>query len=105
MDINTIKYGNIDDILISLAKRLKQRRLELNYTQKEFSRRVGIGYDAYRRFEATGDTSLKNIVQLAVFLDDVETINQLFSNKNYQSLEQIIKEKKLKSRQRASKNK
>lgn len=105
MDINTIKYGTLEHILHELAKRIKQRRLELNLTQKEFAKRAGIGYDAYRSLEVSGDTSLKNIVLIAFLLDDVETINQLFTQRNYQSIEEIIKENQIKTRKRASKNK
>jgi transcriptional regulator with XRE-family HTH domain len=105
MDINTIKYGTLESILLDLARRIKQRRLELNLTQKKFAKRIGIGYDAYRNLEMTGDTSLKNIVLIAFILDDVATINQLFTQRNYQSIEEIVREKQIKTRARASKNK
>lgn len=105
MDINTIKYGSLEDILYDLAHRIKQRRLELNLTQKEFSKRIGIGYDAYRNLEMTGDTSLKNIVLVSFLLDDVETIKQLFTKRNYQSIEEVMKATQIKKRERASRNK
>jgi transcriptional regulator with XRE-family HTH domain len=105
MDLYTIKYGTLESVLLALAHRVRQRRLEINLTQKEFAKRVGIGYDAYRNFESTGDTSLKNIVLISYILDDVEAINQLFTQKIYNNIEEIIKERKTQTRQRATKNK
>lgn len=105
MNISTIKYGSLDIILQELAKRVKQRRLELNLTQGEFAKKAGIGYDAYRNFETSGNASIKSIVQIAFVLDDVETINQLFTKRNYANIDEILKEKQIKKRQRASKNK
>lgn len=53
MDIDTIIGINPDSILIGIAGRVKERRLERNLTQKAFAKRVGVGYDAYRKFENT----------------------------------------------------
>lgn len=102
MDLNTIKYGSPKEILLQIAQRIKQRRLELNLTQKQFAERIGVGYDAYRNLETTGETSFINIVLIAFVLDDVETLNQLFTQRQYQSLDEIIREKQVKHRKRAS---
>jgi hypothetical protein len=51
MDINTIIYHSIYTLLDGIAQRLKARRLEKNFSQKEFAKRAVIGYDAYLRFE------------------------------------------------------
>lgn len=105
MDISTIKYGSVSNILSNIAARIKARRLELNLTQKQFAKRTGIGYDAYRTLEATGKTSFENIVLIAFVLDDVENINQLFTQRIYQNIEEVIKQNQLKFRKRASGNK
>lgn len=104
MDINTIKYHSPKQILKQIGERIRQRRLELNYTQKDFAKRVGMGYDAFRKVEESGNTSFKNIVLIAFVLDDVDLINRLFTQKKYQHIEEIIQSKESKPRKRASKS-
>ena len=58
MDMNTIINRSPDAVMKGIAGRVKERRLEKNLTQKVFSERAGIGYDAYRRFENTGAITL-----------------------------------------------
>lgn len=103
MEINTIKYHSVHAVLGGIAQRLKARRLEKNFTQKEFAKRAGIGYDAYLRFENTGEITLRNLVMCAIALDDVESFNTLFIKKSYASIDEILGEKKQVKRQRASK--
>ena len=47
---------------------MKDRRLERNITQKAFAKRAGVGYDAYRKFENTGEITLLNLVLLLLLL-------------------------------------
>lgn len=102
MGLDTIKYKSIDAILKGIAKRLKARRLEKNLSQKDFAKRAGVGYDAYLRFEKTGEISIRNLVLCAVALDDAEIFNELFTKQSYSSIDEIIEEKKQVKRQRAS---
>lgn len=37
-------------------------------TQKDFAKRAGVGHDAYRKFENTGDITLRNLVLCAFAL-------------------------------------
>ena len=103
MEINTIKYHSVHTVLEGIAQRLKARRLEKNFSQKEFTKRAGIGYDAYLRFENTGEITLRNLVLCALALDDVEIFNTLFTKRSYASIEEILGEKKQVKRKRASK--
>lgn len=104
MDINTIINRSPDAILKGIAERVKERRLELNLTQKAFSKRAGVGYDAYRKFENTGETTLRNLVLCGVALDDVEAFTQLFTKKSYQSIDELLKTQEVKKRKRGSRN-
>lgn len=99
---NIIKQ-TVSEILQKLAERVKQRRLELNLTQKNFAKRAGMGYDAFRKFETTGEISLRNLVLCAVVLDETDVFNELFTQKKYGSIQDVIKEEEAKKRQRASK--
>lgn len=104
MEIDTIINGSADSILKNIADRVKERRLERNLTQKAFAKRAGVGYDAYRKFENTGDITLRNLVLCAIALDNVEGFTELFSKKSYQSIDDLLKTKEAKKRKRGSRN-
>ncbi len=103
MEKDTFNFHSVHEVLTGMAQRLKSRRLEKNLSQKDFAKRAGIGYDAYLRFENTGEISLRNLVLCAIILDDVESLNTLFTKKSYVSIDEILKEKVQVKRQRASK--
>ena len=102
MDINTITNTCPDSILKGIADKVKERRLERNITQKAFAKRAGVGYDAYRKFESTGEITLYNLVLCAIALDDVEGFSDLFARKSYQSIDELLKTQEVKKRKRGS---
>lgn len=102
MDFNTIINSTPEKILSDIAERTRARRLERNLTQKNFAKRAGVGYDAYRKFESTGDITLRNLVLCAIALDDLEGILSLFTKKSYQSIDEILKLGEAKKRKRGS---
>jgi transcriptional regulator with XRE-family HTH domain len=104
MDIDTIINNTLDTVLRRIAERVKEKRLERNLTQKAFAKRAGVGYDAYRAFENTGETTFRNLVLYAIVLDDVESIAELFVKKSYRNIDELLKVEKVKKRKRGSKN-
>ena len=104
MDISTIINMNPDAISREIAARVKAQRLERNLTQKAFAKRAGVGYDAYRRFENTGEITLWNLILCAIALDDAEIFNTLFLNKSYQSIDDLLNTQFIKKRKRGSRN-
>lgn len=93
-----------NDIIKEISERVKARRLELNLTQRALSKRSGVGYDAYRRFEKSGEITLRNLVLCAIALGDVESFKDLFSKRAYQSIDDILNEQTEQKRKRGSKN-
>ncbi len=104
MDINAIIGVSADAVIKGIAERVKARRLEKDLTQKAFAARAGIGYDAYRKFETTGDITLRNLVQCALVLDDLEGFSDLFETKQYTSLDALIESKQAKTKKRGTRN-
>jgi len=104
MDIDAIINASSDSVIKGIAGRVKERRLERNLTQKAFAKRTGVGYDAYRKFENTGEITLRNLVLCAIALDDVDGFNELFVKKSYQSIDELLKTQKAKKRIRGSRN-
>ncbi|MDD2246226.1 MAG: helix-turn-helix transcriptional regulator [Proteiniphilum sp.] len=45
---------------------MKTRRLEMNLTLEGLASRAGISYGTYRRFEVSGEISLRNLAMVAM---------------------------------------
>ncbi len=61
-----------------LAARVKARRLALNITQAELAERSGISLGSLRRFETTGEISLRAFLELALVLGELKEFSTLF---------------------------
>jgi transcriptional regulator with XRE-family HTH domain len=73
-----------------VSDRVKQRRLEMNLTQKGMAVRSGVNFNTYRRFESTGEIAFLNLIKIASALDMTNDINRLFSQKKYHSIDEVI---------------
>ena len=78
-----------------MAARVKARRLELNLTQEGMAIRAGIKFATYRRFEQTAEISLRGLLQVAFALDALSDFNALFSQRQYETLEDVLNEQNL----------
>lgn len=92
-------YGS-GSICKNLAKRLKERRLEMNLSQTALAARSGVSLGTLKRFESHAEASLKHLVMLAVALRCAEGFEGLFTQKNYASFDEAVSTKKAKSRKR-----
>lgn len=88
-----LKLSTPQDILQSIAKRVKERRLERRYTQKKIAALSGIPLPTYRRFENTGEISLRSLIFIAIALDMEEDFSLIFATKTYSSIDDILKSK------------
>jgi len=90
------------DIGISVAERVKNRRLELSLTQVGLSNRAGVSLASYRRFERTGLISLEGLIKIALAMNMEDDFDQLFATKIYRNIDDVINEKN--PRKRGSRN-
>lgn len=90
-------------IALQIAARVKTRRLELNLTQEGLAARAGIKFATYRRFEQTGEISLKGLLQVGFALNTLSEFDSLFAQKQYQTLDDVLKEQSI-TRKRGRKN-
>ena len=104
MDISTIIDSSPEVILRKIALRVKEKRLALNLTQQFFAKRAGVGYDTYRKFENTGEITLRNLILCAIVLDEVESFTTLFAQKKWQNIDELINIEKVKERKRGTRN-
>lgn len=89
-----------DALMRGIAERVKQRRLEKGWTQKTLAAKAGVTMPSYRRFETTGEISLRSLVTLAFALDMTDEFEALFTGKAYQSIDDILKAEQSKQRKR-----
>ena len=93
-----------EQIRLGIASRVKMRRLELNLTQKGLSARACIPLPTYRRFERIGEISLSNLILIAVVLGMTQDLENIFSERRYQNIEEVINADKIRTRKRGRRN-
>ena len=59
---------------------------------------------SYRRFETIGEISLKSLVQIAIVLDATDEFSNLFTKKQYTSIDDVLSSSKVETRKRGTKN-
>ena len=74
------------DVRMELAERARAERLRQNMTQEELAARAGVSLSTLRRFERTGDISLKVFVEMAFVLRRMDGFEALFSTPPVRSL-------------------
>lgn len=79
-----------------ISQNVKERRLEKDLTQEGLASRAGIKLPTYRKFEHTGEISLKGLLKIAWALDMLEDFNILFSKRQYSSIKEVISGETLK---------
>lgn len=102
--LSVVRNKNVStsELMKVVAGNVRAMRLRRNISQKDFASKVGIALPTYRRFETTGEISLHKLVEIAKFFDVARDIKNLFTKREYSSIEEVIKEKN--NRKRASKN-
>ena len=102
-NIVAFNFSNTNDVALQIAARVKARRLELNLTQGGLATRAGVKFATYRRFEQTGEISLKGLLQVGFALNALSDFEALFVQKQYQSLDDVLNEQSI-IRKRGKKN-
>jgi len=87
-----------------IASRMRDRRLELNLTQKGLAAKAGVSLGSLKRFENNFEISLKHLLLISLVLDATEQFEELFSTKQYQSIDEMLKATKSQKRKRGKRN-
>ena len=82
-----------EEINQKLAQRLKQLRKRRGISQLDLSEKSNVSYGSIKRFETTGQISLISLTKLCVALDCADEIRQLFTQVEYGSIEEVIRER------------
>ena len=102
-NIIAFNVSSPNDVAKQIAARVKARRLELNLTQEGLAARSGMKFATYRRFEQSGEISLRGLLQIGFALNALSDFDALFAHKQYQSLDDVLSEQDL-VRKRGRKN-
>ena len=82
-----------EEINLALAKRLSRIRKRRNLSQVQLSEKSNVSYGSIKRFETSGQISLLSLTRLCVALDCVEEIRNLFTQVEYGSIEEVLRER------------
>lgn len=82
------------DISRRLADKIKAIRKRKKITQKQLAARSNVSYASLRKFEETGMISLESFIKLTMELGVVSEINALFSHPVYNSIEEVLNDRK-----------
>lgn len=84
----------------SRGNRYEAGRQNTRDSQKAFdfpeklSEMSGVSYGSIKRFETTGQISLLSLTKLAIALNEVDEIRNLFTDVPYRSIQEVINEGK-----------
>ena len=82
------------DVAKRLALKVKNIRKRKKISQKQLAARSNVAYATLRKFEQTGSISLESFIKLSMELGVVDEINNIFSSPIYNSIEEVINERK-----------
>lgn len=80
------------DIDMEIAFRVRKKRKLNKLTQEQLSRKSGVSLGSVKRFERTGEISLTSLVKIAFALGCEKDFDELFSQKEYRSIQEVIDE-------------
>ena len=82
-----------------LAEHLRQRRLQLGFTQKGLARRAGVCLPTLRKFEQKRQISLESFLKISMVLGILESIvkSSQPDSHHFSSMEEVLKPLKQKS--------
>ncbi len=94
-------YFNSPGSLLSIAgNRARQRRLALGLRQEDLAAASGVTVATLRRFESGRNVGFQAVAQIALALRAEQGFMQLFPAPETQSIDEIVKRRRLRKRAR-----
>ena len=81
-NILAVNVASPIEVALQIASRVKARRLELDLTQEGLATRAGVKFATYRRFEQTGEISLRGLLQIGFALNALSEFDALLHKDN-----------------------
>lgn len=99
----SININTPESIIQTLKDNFKNRRLSLNLTQEGLANKSGVSLGSLKRFESSGQISLKSLLKLAVILDCLGDFLHIAQKKEQpiNSIDELLEQNKSPKKQRA----
>ena len=92
--MNRYVWETAEEIDLALAKRVRNIRKCRGISQEELSKKCGVSFGSIKRFETTGKISLVSLTKIAMELDCVDDIKNMFTKAVYRNIQEVIDENK-----------
>ena len=87
-------WETAEEINENLAKRIRNIRRRRRISQERLSEISGVSLGSVKRFESTGNISLFSLTRISIALDLADEIRNIFAEVPYQSIEEVIHDRK-----------
>jgi len=85
-----IKTKTPNDLAKTISNNARACRKKQNLSRQRLSEMSGVSFGSIRRFEETGEISLKSLLKIAIVLDGTDDFEQLFKQTEPKSIQEII---------------
>lgn len=82
-----------EEIDLALSGRLRGIRKRQGLSQQQLAEKSNVSFGSIKRFETSGQISLLSLTRLAVALNCVDEIKNLFTHAAYNSIEEVLRER------------
>ena len=76
-----------------LAQRVRKIRKRRSISQMKLASMSGVSYSSIKRFETTGQISLISLTKIAMALDIVDELRNIFTQVPYRNIQEVINER------------
>jgi transcriptional regulator with XRE-family HTH domain len=85
-----------ETVMKNIAEQARARRLQVGLTQEGLANRSGVSYGTLKKFERTGQISMKSLLKISLVLDVLDDFKTLFVKKTtgFETLDELLKEEK-----------
>lgn len=96
--VNILSMNNLflnqktpNEIAKSFADKIKEHRKKLKISQEVLAQKSGVSLGSIKRFETKYEISLQSFIKIVIALDLDNDLENLFTQKTYTSIDEIIK--------------
>lgn len=79
-----------NDIAKELVEKIKQNRKRLKISQVQLATKSGVSLGSIKRFESKYEISLNSFIKILIALNLEQDLENLFTQKNYNSIDEVI---------------
>ena len=87
--LDSFTLPDADDVARKLADDFRKRRVERGLTQEAVAGKSGVALANITRFEQKGLISLKNLILLAISMDYLQEVRDIFAAPKYSTMEEL----------------